>query len=534
MAYFLIDKTGVWGETPLRHLQPERFVLPGMAQQPIGQRDPAKPDRSNLANPPFVNSALAKPAFANSDGAREGLSAARASDAADLGARLNFSELAAKLAARGGGKISAEVSRELALDILLNEIVEQACVQTGAIGAAIALRRGGEMVCRASSGENAPKLGTRLNAKSGLTGVSVQSGEVQYCDDAFSDPRADGEASRQMGVRSLVVQPILGGQKIIGVLEIFSPLPAAFGEQDLRALNLLALRILENIEASRAPLIANPVSSNPTASPVLAHVSPDATVPKPGSGEGTVLEESISESIAERRFDWFANLMGAVIVLVAVVMGAMLGMRVGWLKGYRLGRASNAARISATDPHPSLAPSSALSSAPSASSNSATFSQPSPSDPATNAQVNSGKGGAVGGEGPAEDAQVPDGGLRVYENGREVFRMPAAKNTGTNTAQPNPKVSQSQDVAEGGLLRRVEPEYPEKALAQRVQGPVVLGLRIGKDGAVQNVNLVSGDPLLVNAAMAAVRQWRFKPRTENGRAVEMETQITLNFSLPPQ
>jgi periplasmic protein TonB len=60
----------------------------------------------------------------------------------------------------------------------------------------------------------------------------------------------------------------------------------------------------------------------------------------------------------------------------------------------------------------------------------------------------------------------------------------------------------------------------------------VLEVRIGRDGAVQNVKLVSGQPSLANAATAAVKQWRFRPQMVQGQPVEMQTRITLNFRLP--
>jgi protein TonB len=88
------------------------------------------------------------------------------------------------------------------------------------------------------------------------------------------------------------------------------------------------------------------------------------------------------------------------------------------------------------------------------------------------------------------------------------------------------------DVAEGSLLQRVEPEYPEEARQQRIQGAVVLEVRIGRDGAIEEVKLVSGQPLLAKAAIAAVKQWRFKPRLENGQPVGMQTRVTLNFRIP--
>jgi protein TonB len=82
------------------------------------------------------------------------------------------------------------------------------------------------------------------------------------------------------------------------------------------------------------------------------------------------------------------------------------------------------------------------------------------------------------------------------------------------------------------VVQRVEPEYPEEARRQRIQGAVVLEVRIGRDGAIQGVKLVSGQPALANAAIVAVKQWRFKPRVVRGQPVEMQTRITLNFRLP--
>ncbi len=92
----------------------------------------------------------------------------------------------------------------------------------------------------------------------------------------------------------------------------------------------------------------------------------------------------------------------------------------------------------------------------------------------------------------------------------------------------------SEGLAEGNLLYRVEPDYPEEARRQGVQGPVVLDLHIGKDGLVQGADLVSGHPLLAQAATAAVKQWRFRTRYVNGYEVEMQARITLHFALPTQ
>jgi protein TonB len=88
------------------------------------------------------------------------------------------------------------------------------------------------------------------------------------------------------------------------------------------------------------------------------------------------------------------------------------------------------------------------------------------------------------------------------------------------------------EVAEGSLLHRVEPDYPEQARQQQIQGPVVLDVRTRRDGTIQELKLLSGQRLLADAAIAAVKQWRFRPHLVKGEPVEMQTTVTLNFKLP--
>jgi protein TonB len=153
----------------------------------------------------------------------------------------------------------------------------------------------------------------------------------------------------------------------------------------------------------------------------------------------------------------------------------------------------------------------------------------------------------------SNDSFPPEGSLLVYENGKEVFRMPptpghgesAASATSANgsavngtqvrrasSVEPAGALELSPEVAEGSLLYRVEPEYPEEARRQQIQGSVVLDVRIDRDGAIQEVKLLSGQPLLAEAAIAAVKQWRLKPRTLQGHPVEMQTRVILNFRMP--
>jgi TonB family protein len=78
---------------------------------------------------------------------------------------------------------------------------------------------------------------------------------------------------------------------------------------------------------------------------------------------------------------------------------------------------------------------------------------------------------------------------------------------------------------------RVSPVYPPAAKAAKVQGTVVLKVKIGKAGDVQRVKLVSGHPLLVSAAIDAVKRWKFKPYLSNGFPVKVETIVRVNFTL---
>lgn len=99
---------------------------------------------------------------------------------------------------------------------------------------------------------------------------------------------------------------------------------------------------------------------------------------------------------------------------------------------------------------------------------------------------------------------------------------------------PKPNVQRvrvSQGVTAGLLQKKVQPEYPPLARQARIQGSVVLHAVIGKNGHVENLQVVSGHPMLTASAIQAVRQWQYKPYFLNGQPVEVETNITVNFTL---
>ena len=86
-------------------------------------------------------------------------------------------------------------------------------------------------------------------------------------------------------------------------------------------------------------------------------------------------------------------------------------------------------------------------------------------------------------------------------------------------------------MMEGNLIRRVQPAYPPLARSARIQGQVVLAAVITKAGMIENLRVLEGHPMLVRAALDAVSQWRYRPYILNNEPVEVETRITVNFSL---
>jgi TonB family protein len=523
-----IDKPLIWGETPLQkqifwRSPPVRRAL-GMAHNPIFGSDPAKPESS-----------ASRPTEGGSD----------------------LAELAARFAVHGGGRVSPELSADLALQIVLNEIVEQACLATGAGGSAIVLERGGEWVCRASAGSIAPQLGARLDTEAGLSGACVKTRTVQRCDDAQNDTRADMEACRILGVRSVIIRPLLQRSgELAGVFEVFSSSPSAFDERDEHTLGALSERVLRNLERAAEPMAAAPgqstgvvpaVAQDKVVSTGTSNASSFATSAVSSAGAADVergssdrglagrgsadrgpvdrsLPPAVGEVASSRGMNVLTWVLGVAVLAYAVLLTVLVTER---LRGGKAdARAHAAGAVSAPAGNQSAGSKASV--------------------PTPSAAV--GVAGSSG-AGHAGVTSPQPGGLRVYENGREVFRMPPAAEEGEATDPKGGSGSAAADgggpsgeaagivevapgVAEGSLLHRVEPDYPEDALRQQIEGAVVLEVRAGRDGAVEEVKLLSGQPLLADAAIAAVKQWRFTPRAVEGQPVGMQTKVILNFRLP--
>ncbi len=150
---------------------------------------------------------------------------------------------------------------EIDLEPGISIIAEKAQVLTGATGAAIALRRGNEIVCRARTGRTAPDIGVRLQTDSGLSAECVRTGEVLLCDDAESNPRVDWATCRRMGVRSILVAPLRHFRRTLGVFEVLSSTPHAFDNNDVATMQFLSGMMVATISRLSSLQPAPPVAS---------------------------------------------------------------------------------------------------------------------------------------------------------------------------------------------------------------------------------------------------------------------------------
>jgi len=435
---------------------------------------------------------------------------------------------------------------------------------------------------------------------SGLTAECIKTRKVQRCDDAQSDPRADSEASRSLGVRSVMILPLLRKGEMAGALEVFSPQPGVFGDRDELTLEALAQRILKNLERASEPLsLAADTASllSDTTAGVVGNLPAEPVAPttqaapenlRADSAKGVWEEADVSREIAGRsargRFDFLGLALVLGVLACGVFLGILMGVRLGWRRAIavRAQVTRSASRAGFREQNPAQNTVRENTAAQNTAAQNATAQDMTVHNAtAQNGQAvgepgwTAGSGSASSGAGngrtaesekksvstpqgtPAaasKDSFPPAGSLVIYENGKEIFRSrpavegEAARATRTNESagqsaapgevqrasavEPTGIVKLDPQVTKDSLVHRVEPVYPEEARKQGIQGAVVLEVHIGRDGAIQDVKVISGQVLLANAAIAAVKQWRFRPHKVQGQPVEMQTKITLNFRSP--
>jgi putative methionine-R-sulfoxide reductase with GAF domain len=153
------------------------------------------------------------------------------------------------------------------LEAVLSLIVVRSQSLLRASGAAIALgaKVPGAMICRASAGPSSPPVGVTFQVGSGFSGECVLTGKILRCDDAETDPRVDAQTCRALGIRSRLAAPVRSGERVIGLIEVFSAQPFAFSENDGAVLQRFAETILAAVRRAEAddPSISPPPPPKP-------------------------------------------------------------------------------------------------------------------------------------------------------------------------------------------------------------------------------------------------------------------------------
>jgi GAF domain-containing protein len=145
------------------------------------------------------------------------------------------------------------------LEPAIGMITERAQVLTGATGAAIALRKGNEVICRARAGRTAPDLGVRLQTDSGISAECLRRGEVVLCHDAEDNPEVDLVSCHRLGVRSILAAPLRQFQRTLGIFEVLSAVPNAFDQQDVATMQLLSSMMVAAIaRVSAGRMVSSP------------------------------------------------------------------------------------------------------------------------------------------------------------------------------------------------------------------------------------------------------------------------------------
>ncbi|HEY6768787.1 MAG TPA: TonB family protein [Candidatus Sulfotelmatobacter sp.] len=452
-------------------------------------------------------------------------------------------------------------------DGVLEEIVRQARLTTMAIGAFVASVGAVNIAPLATSGSTSGEFVTYLNRDRRFVDSCLESAELQRCVDSETSVLLDASACLFLGARSIVIIPIVdeAGEKL-GVFGIFSPQPDAFSSTHLLALQTMSQRIPAGMK--QRGQYGLPSDSAPSLLPSKLRPS------KPGKKLASRKALAHPSSPAGRSLLWLAW-----IIAIILLGGWIFSRATGQHTTHASAQASAPVNVSAT-PVPSSQPSqnpivsSKSSSATSSLAKSMTGTDatlPSvtvkpPPAAAPDTKPRPGSTTARSGknipdleiENALDDApgvkqkpatMIPPVAKRMTpapppreaihftrapEPARTDAPAPNLPNVNATSGPPpaGPPIRVLENTALERLVQRLNPEYPEEAMADHVKGPVVLDVIVGKDGSVQGVSPVSGDARLTAAAGKAVIKWEFAPLLNNGHFVSFETQITVPFALP--
>jgi putative methionine-R-sulfoxide reductase with GAF domain len=214
------------------------------------------------------------------------------------------------------------------LEAVLSLIASRSQSLLRASGAAIALaaKDPGTMICRASAGSSAPPLDATLQVGSGFSGECVRTGRILRCDDTETDDRVDPQSCRALGIRSMLAAPIRLGDRVVGLLEVFSAQPNAFSENDSAVLQRFAEMIVAAVNRAvrvhqPAPAPASPKPSAPGS--ILFASQPELNSEKKGGSpedglikDGSADADKVGGIRLPRAHLYFLVVVAAIIFLV--------------------------------------------------------------------------------------------------------------------------------------------------------------------------------------------------------------------------
>jgi protein TonB len=434
---------------------------------------------------------------------------------------------------------------------------------------------------------NAPDLGVTISPDSGLSGECLRTGVVVRCENTELDPRVDREVCRALNLRSVVVVPVtVDSYSVAGLLEVFSSRPHAFSGRHVLLLRQIAELIsavtskhssrapssdsateapTEQLEPDHTPSAPAPAeapapipaaeasSPSPKPSPVVCDVCGFENLPIDRDCQNcdvplpTALDDPLSFTVeappppevcevirpvraAQSAPHSFSSLMMWFLLGVVIAVSAFAVVRWRYNQPTHAAQGSvelspilNTAVEASSRPEPVPA-----SSVTPAATTAAPAPKPKPSPKQTRepeVPVREAKLPSTPQPQPAPSA--PDSLALVSAS---KLDSPLVAVLSAPAAAPRWVIASSAPVP-ARLVHRIEPVYPKAAMARHIEGTVVLHAIVTHKGAVHSVTVVKGNDLLAQAAVQAVKQWRYSPAQLDGQPVDADANITISFSL---
>ena len=438
------------------------------------------------------------------------------------------------------------------LEKFLKRLVADTHLLLSASGSAIGLHDGQIYRWRARCGEPAPGIGAHIYSGSGISGQCLLSGEVQSCQDAWTDARVDAELCQRLGLRSIVVAPIKSARRIDGILEAWSGQPSAFDSRSLDILQELAdltsFAREKTVRLSMSLVVDLPSASSNEPSPLVTVVRVRKLMP--------------SAQTALRRLKKFVELVAGKLgrptagtaplsipvrarglVFAGFLTIAPLAAWYCWSGGARTVHAPTAFVPSQMPSLPAMSV---------ADIQGDPLFHPQSSTPALRVahhtqEETSGSPSLIEPTRPKALMVVPakhQSAPTVIDDVPPPIVAPAAAATSVlskstvqlgdllfSSTPATPAYPMSSGVTGGTLRTGAPPVYPGIAKAAGIEGTVVLQAVIDEQGHVQDLKVKEGPLALTQAAVEAVRQWQFEPYILDDHPVKMGKEIQVRFKL---